>query len=273
MRPKTLVIDGSNLCYRAFYALKTRELTHEKHPTGVIFNSMKLINSLANKMSPSNIIICWDSKNSLRKDQYKEYKANRNQHKTEHEKKVKENFYKQLDEFKIVCKNIGISTVEINGLESDDCMAMIVQQNKTHKHVLITTDNDMYQLLTKNVRMYNFKHFYDLRDFVLEFDIKPNTWPYIKAIAGCPTDNVEGVKGIGIKKAIKLIQSGGDLLTDKNAAEVVYKLGQNLPLVELPFKNHKIKLKLTKIDRNKLFSYFKKYSFKSIDVDSWLNNF
>lgn len=269
MNHDVIVIDGSNLCHRAHAVLRGRELMFDTEPTGLVFNSLRMLNSLCKKLNPSNIIICWDSRTSLREKIYPKYKKQRKEKQlTAQEKRVKEWFYIQLLTFKTFCRQVGIVSFEFEGLEADDGLAIVVENTK-ELLTLVTTDNDLFQLLSSRVKMYNFKTFYTAKDFKKQYTINPEDWALVKAIAGCDGDGVKGLKGVGIITAIKVILRKKKI-PFQELEDIVFT---NLPLVELPFKKIKITIPKTKINRDVLFDFCVKYAFKSISERDWLNDF
>ena len=263
-----LVIDASQICYRANFGLKA-QLSFNKRSTSLLFGSMLQINNLVNKFEPSNLIMCWDSASSKRSDIESTYKANRRINKTKDELLAKTEFIRQLITFKRMCRDIGISSLEIEGLEGDDIMALIVNRTKAFT-TLVTNDQDLLQMLSNRVCLYNFKDIVTEEDFTKKWGIAPKQWPMVKAIAGCKGDNVIGLRGVAEKTAIKIMSGGSTSYSEEQILDVVER---NIPLVKLPFEENYINTKQTKIDRKKLLLYKRKFSLRSIDIQKWLKIF
>jgi 5'-3' exonuclease len=167
-----------------------------------------------------------------------------------------------------------------SGYESDDLIAWIVCQ-VPDEYVIVTGDDDLLQLLHSEtncpVCIYNLskKKVVTEADFVAKYNIQPRSWPMVKAMGGCTTDNVRGIPGVGTESAIKYINS---VLKDgaiKNKIES--SLGKELTkdcmkLVLLPFNGDRpidiISDHDTFRQREKFYSLnfmdvFKRYGFNS----------
>ena len=184
---------------------------------------------------------------------YTEYKANRKP-KTLEEERDKANHYTLLDKLKDSLKTLGDwANISLEGYEADDLIAYFVKESSIdNQFIIVSSDNDMYQLLNDRCVMYlpHRKEFYTILDFQKEFDISPSKYPFVKAFAGDRSDNIKGINGIGIKKGIKLIKEGRCWTHWVNKYKEV-DLETNLELVSLPFENDKINLTIPQ-------SYFEK---------------
>ena len=130
---------------------------------------------------------------------------NRRQNLTEEEEESNRIAYEQFDKLKLVLPEMGFANVfEEKGYESDDIIASLVV-GSDERTVVISSDKDLYQLL-------NWCNICDIKGsvytknmFIREYKINPSGWKRVKSIAGCNTDNIKGVKGVGEKTAIKYL--------------------------------------------------------------------
>ena len=125
----------------------------------------------------------------------------------------------------------------------------------------------MFQLLNKNVRLYDGKTFTTYKKFTKTSNCTPEQWALVKALAGCPTDNIKGIRGVGEKTAVKIIR-GEHKKTLNDYRSVVE---QNLPLVKLPYPGISYRsLEITEasaveaIDWEKLLDIFIDLDFRSL---------
>lgn len=249
---KTLVVDCNYLCHRAIHTMGT--LSFEDHNTDVIFGFLKQILSYAKIHKTNDIIFCWDSVNSKRKKLYSKYKANRHKKDlTPEEIELKKDGYKQFNELKTrVLPLMGFKNIySQDGYEADDLIATTVMYHEKD-FILITSDHDMYQLLDFT-DMWNpsSKKLYTYNNFFNEWGVNPYDWIEIKSLAGCSSDNIEGIQGVGEKTAAKYIKeklktSSKIYRKIKKEEEIILKT--NVPLVQLPFPGTKV----YKIFNNKL---------------------
>ncbi len=244
-------------------------LSYEYQKVGIIFGFMKQIMSLYKKFKSKDFIFVWDSKISKRKEIYPGYKERRRKILTEEEKVLNELAYKQFEIIKTyVLPKLGfINNFTFDGYEGDDIIAKIAQNN--HEMIkIISSDNDLYQLLSKDIWMYllNKKELYTDIDFMEEWGIKPAYWSVAKAIAGCPGDDVFGIKGVGEKTACKYIL--GILKKESKAYQNILKgyeiIQKNKEVVTLPFPGlPKIELKKDELSYKGFLEICSKFGFQS----------
>ena len=206
---KYLILDCNYLCHRAKHS--TRDLSYEGNATGIIYGLLKSLSGFQDLFNTPNFVFCFDSRTSKRKEIYPEYKANRAKKEyTEEEIEFDKKFRKQIKKLRTTyLPMIGFKNIFIQkGYESDDLMAEICLHIKSDDEaVIITSDKDLYQCISGNISCYNpqTNKLMTLQRFKKEYGITPNRWGLVKSMAGCTTDNVKGVKGIGEKFAIKYL--------------------------------------------------------------------
>ena len=195
------IIDTFGFLFRNFYALpylKSKNST----PTGMITGFMNFIASLGRDFPSDYVVFTLDSdKETFRKEIYPKYKANR--------KEVPQDLKIQLPIAIELIKDMGFKMLEIPGFESDDLIASLsVLANKNGIKVkIISHDKDMYQLINKNTVIFDplKKKEIDELGCIEKFGVHPRYFKDFQALVGDSSDNIPGVKGVGIKTAAKLI--------------------------------------------------------------------
>ncbi|KGP92199.1 5'-3' exonuclease [Pontibacillus chungwhensis BH030062] len=206
---KVLLVDGMALLFRAFYAtaMSGYYMVNSKGvPTNAVYGFVKHLFAATNEYKPSHVICCWDmGSHTFRNDLYPEYKANRGEAPVE--------LIPQFELVKEVTAAMDIPNVGITGYEADDLMGTLANVYSEENEVLILTgDQDTLQLLKDNVKVIlmkkgygNFAE-YEHGTFYDEKGISPQQMIDLKALMGDSSDNYPGVKGIGEKTALKLLQ-------------------------------------------------------------------
>lgn len=245
-------------------------LENDEQNVHVIFSFFKEIVKLSKQFKTNKFIYCWDSKLSLRKKIYPRYKENRRKRLDDSELVIMNELFRQMKYIrKTFLPNLGFKNIfHYDYLEADDLIASIIKTN-SRNFVIITSDNDLLQLLRKNVSIFNpnKKKLIDIETFLREYNITPEQWVVVKTIAGCSTDNVKGVSGIGEKTAIKYINN---MLNKKTKTyEKIVTMSDlnrdtNKLLVQLPFHfTPKIKLNKELLYRDKFHNTLKELQFIS----------
>ena len=235
-----IIIDSNYICHVAKHSMGN--LSFEEKRVGVIFGFLRQILSFAKRFNTNQLIFAWDSKESKRREFYADYKANRIEGKTEEDKELDAIIYSQFDTIRNkVIPRIGfVNNFIVRGYEADDIIAQITKNYSSEEFVIITSDSDLLQLLNYGmVTIFNpkTKTEYTERTMAQAYGISPKEWAMVKAIAGCVSDNVPGVKGVGEKTAIKYLNGE---LKESSAAYAKIRdfpdLHRNKVLVTLPYK-------------------------------------
>ncbi|MFN3781239.1 MAG: 5'-3' exonuclease H3TH domain-containing protein, partial [Candidatus Kapaibacteriota bacterium] len=207
---KIYLIDGMSVVFRAYHALSRSGLKspNTNEPTYAVFAFINILASLIEKEKPEYIAVLFDSREpTFRHQIYKEYKANR--------LAFPEDLVPQLQRIKDFLDAFGIKRIEIPGLEADDIIGTLAKRlsKSGWKVIFITNDKDYYQLVDENISLYKTgknvaNGFEVVTPEVVEkkFGVPPDKVIDVLAITGDSVDNVPGVKGIGEKTAIPLIQ-------------------------------------------------------------------
>jgi len=268
----TLLIDSLSICHAAKHAMKRYPLSTDEMRTEVIFVFLQKTLTLARRFNTNKFVFAWDSRKSFRQKLYPKYKANR--HKTDYSDDEK--FFNRMthDQFSVIRRRILPEMGFVNnfiqtGYEADDIIAGICHNETSDECVIVSTDTDLYQLIRNNISQFN--HITNKRFFVVDFQkkwgIAPYDWGMVKAIAGCSTDNVKGIKGVGEKTAIKFIKGELGKKTKtfaniKNGYDTIVK--RNIPLVVLPMDGAvTFPIKEDELHISKFLSVFKQLEFQS----------
>ena len=256
-------------------------LSHEGGPTGIIYGFLKSIPMYQEMFDTPHIIFCWDSKTSKRQEIFSKYKLNRiirQKEMNEEELNFEYTFRFQMKMLRLkYLPMIGFQNIFCQkGYEADDLIASLcLSISEKSNIVIITSDQDLYQCLTTNIFIYdpNKRKRMTLQGLYKQYGVRPHEWKMMKAIAGCSTDNVPGVKGIGEKTALKYLIEG---LSDTTKAfqrinsEQGWKIyKRNLKLVSLPFQGafqgtKKFQLKKDNLSANGWKQVIRKLGLKSI---------
>lgn len=208
---KLLIIDGSSILFRAYYALPPMNTRDGKHTNAVLGFTNILLSSIE-LIEPTHIAVCFDlSAPTFRHEMYGDYKGTR--------MKAPEDLSEQFDYVKEVLTGFGIKYYEIPGFEADDIAGTIsTRANEAGVDTyLLTGDRDYMQLVDSNTELLLTKKgvsdlkIYKTEDILEEYGIEPKQFIDLKALMGDKSDNIPGVPGVGEKTALKLIKEYGNL--------------------------------------------------------------
>ncbi|WP_078546230.1 5'-3' exonuclease [Litchfieldia alkalitelluris] len=209
MRHNVMLIDGMALLFRSFYATAMSGyfmINSKGIPTNAIHGFIKHMMTAIQTYNPSHVVCCWDMGSStFRNELFDEYKANRGEAPIE--------LIPQFDLVKEVVESFDIPNVGLVGYEADDCIGTLARLYSHQANVMILTgDQDILQLIDENISVLLLKkgfgnyQEYTNEIFMTEKGITPKQMIDIKALMGDSSDNYPGVRGIGEKTAMKLIQ-------------------------------------------------------------------
>ena len=280
-----VLVDGSCYLYRAFHAFPP--LTNrEGKPTGAMYGVVNMLKSLISQVEPSHIAVVFDAKGKTFRDElFEQYKS--------HRSPMPDELRSQIQPLHAIIKALGIPLISVEGVEADDVIGTLaVQAAKEGKHVLISTgDKDMAQLVNDHIMLINTMNntLLDREGVIKKYGIPPELVIDWLALQGDSSDNIPGVKGVGEKTALALLQGIGSiktiyenldkvaelsfrgaktfapkLLAEKEMADLSYLLATIKTDVELDVTHDQ--LTTSPQDHDKLVELFGKYEFKK-----WLN--
>ena len=203
-----ILVDGNNLMFRAFYATAyTGNLMKNKEglPTNALYGFVSMLNKIIAEEQPEYMAVAFDIGKNFRKEKYDFYKDGRIQ--------MPEELKIQMPIAREILEYMGITYLELAPYEADDIIGTIVkmtEEDENFKSVIVSSDKDLLQLISKETEVKLLKQTghirYNLEAFKEDWKIDPIRIIDLKALMGDPSDNIPGVKGIGEKTALKLLQ-------------------------------------------------------------------
>ncbi|MBQ6546410.1 MAG: DNA polymerase I [Bacilli bacterium] len=210
---KVILVDGNNLLFRSYYATAYRGpiLRNSKgFPTNGLYGFINMLNKIISEEDPSYMMIAFDKGKTFRHEKYDGYKDGRRE--TPDELKM------QFPVAKEIAKAMGIPCFEIDNYEADDIIgtfAKEVDKRDDFISTIISSDKDLLQLISSDneVKLLKTNDYIRMNEktFVETYGFSPLQMVDLKGLMGDSSDNIPGVKGIGEKTAIKLIQDYGTI--------------------------------------------------------------
>ncbi len=210
---KLLLLDSHAILHRAYHALP--DLSSSKGaPTGALYGLMTMLLKSIADLKPDYIVAARDrAEKTYRHDLFEDYKGTR--------AKTEDALVEQLNRANDVFDAFGIPVLDAAGFEADDVVGTVASQVADRKDlttVILTGDMDMLQLIVDGrVTVYrlvtgitNMK-FYDEEAVRERYGFGPEHVTDFKGMCGDASDNIKGVKGIGEKTAVQLIQAFGTI--------------------------------------------------------------
>lgn len=199
------LIDGSAYIYRAYFALPP--LSNSKGvQTNAVYGFTNMLLKVIREHRPDCLAVVFDEKGpTARHIEFKEYKAQRPE--------MPRGMQVQIPLIHRVVETFGVPVVRRAGYEADDLIGTLARKAETAgcAVVIVTSDKDMFQLLTPATRIYDpvKDKWYGEKECRERFGVEPARVVEIMGLMGDAIDNIPGVKGIGEKTAVKLIQQFG----------------------------------------------------------------
>lgn len=201
---RLLAIDGNSILNRSYYGV--RNLSNSKGmPTNAIFGFLNILEKMLGEIAPDMVVAAFDLKEpTFRHLRFGGYKANRHG--------MPDDLAVQLPVMKKILQAMGYHVVECPGFEADDIMGTMARLAEEQKVdcIISTGDRDNLQLVAEHVRVRLATNreaiYYDEEEILEEYGVSPKELIEVKALMGDSSDNIPGVKGIGEKTALNLIQ-------------------------------------------------------------------
>lgn len=207
-----IVLDGSSLIFRAFYALPPDLSDSHGQPTGAIFGFSNMLTKLIAKQQPNLMALAFDkSRHTFRTERYADYKGTRD--------KTPEELLSQFPLLREFTANMGIPFLEKDNYEADDIIGTLATQAAAEGYDVrvVTGDRDALQLVRPNLRVLLTKKGiselkdYDTAAFEEEYGFEPLKLIDLKGLMGDTSDNIPGIPGVGPKTASKLLLAYGSV--------------------------------------------------------------
>ncbi|MBI3162133.1 MAG: DNA polymerase I [Chloroflexi bacterium] len=213
MPPTLYLIDGHALAYRMYFALTAgsssqRWQTSTGEPTAGVYGFARELVRILEKETPEYLAVAFDVGKTFRDDIFPEYKGTR--------EKMPDDLRPQLDRIREMVDAFNIPRLEMEGYEADDVLGSVAriaaEQGLGVK--IVTGDRDLLQLVNARTAVYlagDDQTYVTDADVIKKLGVRPNQVVDYKAIVGDTSDNIPGVKGVGEKTAIALLEKFGTL--------------------------------------------------------------
>lgn len=209
---KIVLIDGNNLMFRSYYATAYAG-NLMKNSKGFVTNALygfaNMMNKIIHEEEFSYILVAFDKGKTFRHDTYSLYKAGRIE--------TPADLKNQFPKAKEMLDAMGIKWYETDGYEADDIIGTLskIATDNDYETLIVSSDRDLLQLINDKVTVKLLKtkdYIMMTKDaFVSEYNLEPIKIIDLKGLQGDKSDNIPGVKGIGEKTALKLLQDYGSL--------------------------------------------------------------
>ena len=210
---KVVLIDGNNLLFRSYFATAYTGniMTNSKgFPTNALYGFTLMMNKIITEENPEYLMVAFDIGKNFRKEKYDFYKEGRSA--TPEELKM------QMPIAREILNAMGIKYLEMTPYEADDIIGTVAsytEKDPEYSSLIVSSDRDLLQLISSETEMKLLKQSGFIRytndSFKKEYGIDPIKIIDLKSLMGDSSDNIPGVKGIGEKTALKLLQDYGSL--------------------------------------------------------------
>ena len=204
---KIILVDGNNLLYRSYFATAYNGnlMKNSKgFPTNALYGFINMLNKIIEEENPTHMMVAFDKGKTFRHAKFESYKGTREE--TPNELKL------QFPLSRKICEALGITALEIDNYEADDIIGTFARkvEEENMDALIVSSDKDLLQLITDKVKVKLLKtHDYimmDKEEFQKTYGVEPIHMIDLKALMGDSSDNIPGVRGIGEKTAIKLLE-------------------------------------------------------------------
>ncbi len=218
MPPILYLLDGHGLAYRAYYALtaggtRTNAFqTSSGEPTAGVYGFTSILLRIFEQENPDYLAVVFDKGKTFRHEMYEDYKGTR--------AKMPDDLRTQVERMREIVDAFNIPRLEMENYEADDVLGSVARWASEEKGLgvkIITGDKDLLQLVTEQVvvnlagsRLSDAKDYYP-QDVKKKLGVAPEKVVDYKALCGDSSDNIPGVRGIGVKTATKLLDEYGSL--------------------------------------------------------------
>ena len=204
---KIILIDGNNLMFRSYYATAYtgNVMKNSKgFPTNALYGFVGMMNKIIHEEKPEYVAVAFDIGKNFRKQKYETYKDGRSE--------TPEELKQQMPIAREILNAMGIQYFEMEPYEADDIIgtfAKMCEEDPEYAALIVSSDKDLLQLISDEteVKLLKQKDYvrYNKKNFKEDWGFEPIRMIDYKALAGDPSDNIPGVKGIGDKTAINLL--------------------------------------------------------------------
>lgn len=281
MKELFIIVDGTSLAYRAFFAFIKNPLRNSKgENTSAPFAFTNSILKIKREYKPSYMAIVFDAKGKTKRHLiFEKYKATR--------PPMPNELVLSLKRIREITESLNLKIYEVPGYEADDVIGTLVNKAKKRgwKILILSSDKDLLQIVDEDVWILDTRPKEDIlytKEKVIEkFGIEPKKIPDYLALIGDSIDNIPGISGIGEKTAVEIVNKFkdiDDLIENYNKIEnlrlrkLIEENIENIKMakeltkldtdIEIEFDEEKLKIK--EPDYEKLFKILKELEFYSI---------
>ncbi|MDO5027170.1 MAG: DNA polymerase I [Tissierellia bacterium] len=280
MNKKMLLIDGSSLIFRAFFAIRNLTTKDGIHTNGV-YGFLNMYKRALELIEPDYIAVAFDKAGpTFRNKDYEAYKGTRD--------KTPPELSAQFGMLKDILDSLNVVHLDSHDYEADDILGTLSKKvgKDGIESYLLTGDRDYFQLVDDHSKVLYTKkgitelEIYDIKKIKDRYDLKPEDLIEVKGLMGDTSDNIPGVPGVGEKTAIKLVKEYGtmeeiydnidsisgkklkeNLINNKEIAFLSRKLGRIY--TEVPIEKDLEDFSRKEPDVEALYEKFKKLEFNS----------
>jgi DNA polymerase-1 len=204
---RLFLIDGSSYIYRAFFALPLA-FNSAGFPTNATYGFISFMMKLLRSHKPEYLAVVLDAGHqTFRNQMFLEYKSNRRQAPTD--------LVLQLPDLRRLLDALNIVALELEGYEADDLIGTLcaILCDESCDLIVVSSDKDLMQLVTNKVSLLDSvkEHWIGPHEVIARFGVEPDRVPEVLGLMGDVADNIPGIKGVGKKTAIALMQQFRDL--------------------------------------------------------------
>jgi DNA polymerase-1 len=210
VKHRLILIDGSSLAYRAYFALPESIATHDGFPTNALFGLAQMLVKLISEFEPSAVAVAWDGREkTFRHQEFDGYKAQR--------PKMPDPLALQWEHLPGLMEAFGIPNLLKEGYEADDILGTLAEEAKRQgrRSLVVTGDRDALQIVDDDIwvvttgRGVTDVKIYTPAAVVERFGVTPAQIPDFIGLKGDTSDNIPGIPGVGDKTAAALVEQFG----------------------------------------------------------------
>ena len=200
--PRLFLIDGSSYIYRAFFALPPA-FNSAGFPTNATYGFISFMMKLMKRHQPEYLAVVLDAgSQTFRNQMFDDYKRNRRQ--------VPNGLVLQLPHIRRVLDAFNVAALELQNYEADDLIGTLCATlcDQGCDLIVVSSDKDLMQLITKKVSLFDSakERWIGANEVMARFGVEPERVPEVLGLMGDVVDNIPGVKGVGRKTAMALMQ-------------------------------------------------------------------
>ena len=245
-----LLVDGDNLLTIGFYGVKN--MFYKGTHIGGIYHFLNTLRKSFETYHLDKIVVFWDGFDGplSRRKIYVHYKENRKSRLRSEEELNSYNY--QRNRIKQYLEELFVRQGEFEYCETDDCIAYYTQNSPKENKIIYSSDGDLTQLISKNTQVFNPSHqklykendtiVYDHENILIE-NVK-----LVKMMCGDASDNIAGIRGMGVKRFISLFPE-----IKKEKLTVQYIIDKTNLLFEEDKNNNLVKNLLTGVTKYGVF--------------------